>query len=119
MTKPDFGYLPLPGTITSISNATSFSVALDEMSVRLLGVTHSIVQVWQDQTPGRAVINFVLLPGIDDCNFRAAFSWKAFTLEELVELMQNWLERTNYKYVNVHALEDYCKYIGAYDIDWS
>lgn len=97
-------------------------IHLDETFESRFSTKYSVMQVW-DLTYGKTVNKKtlgVLVPGTDDYTFRALFyETSNLNLYILENLMFEWAARYNYRYINCHALEDYCRYHGAYDIDWS
>lgn len=94
-------------------------IHLDEFSARLLSTQYSVLMIWSTTYQENTSLG-VLIPGIDDFNFKAWFKpSRDLHLSALIEKMHLWAKRYNYRYLNVHALEYYCNYLGAYDIDWN
>ncbi|QLE46354.1 hypothetical protein FD723_39785 (plasmid) [Nostoc sp. C052] len=94
-------------------------VHLDEMSAILLGTQYDAIVVWKRIYRGKSLLN-VSLPGIEDFYFQAWFyPSQDLYLSVLIEKIYVWAKRYNYRHLNVHALEDYCKYLGATDFSWS
>lgn len=81
----------------------------------------SLISVFQvNQLDGRKPTLRVHLPSIDDYALFADFNTnEVINLSTLTEHIYSWSRRTNCRYINIHALEDYCRYLGAYNIDWS
>lgn len=79
---------------------------------------YSLISVHGHTVDGVTTLH-VLMPSRDDSSMRADFKPSAeLNLSTLTELIQEWAKRINYSYVNVHALADYCIYLGASRVDW-
>ncbi len=80
---------------------------------------HNLIGVYQSKQDGLMSLH-VFMPSKDDSSFRADFKPSpVIHLSFLLKDIQAWASRSQFKYVNVHALADYCIYLGANHIDWA
>ncbi len=80
---------------------------------------HNLIGVYASALDGVATLH-VFMPSKDDSSFRADFKPNAeMNLSLLTAAIQEWAGRINYRYVNVHALADYCRRLEANNVDWS
>ena len=113
----------LVGEVGNFNVANKYLVvSLDEWFTGVFSTKYSVIKIC-DIHYGRNVDKReigILLPGIDDFNFRCWFySSPDINLSSLETLMFEWAKRYNYRNINAHALADYCRYIGCYDVDWN
>jgi hypothetical protein len=103
----------LLGEVIKFGSKDYLVVELDEFTARLFyGESYTLLTVF----PVIKTELSVLLSSVDNAYFRASAD---NNLSTLTEKIYDWARRTNCKYINRHALEDYCEYLGAYYVDYS
>lgn len=96
-------------------------IGLDEFTADWFRTEYSMISVFKLRAYGQHKEKLrVHLPSTDDTALFIDFEPNIdINLSTLTELIYSWAQRSNYRYINAHALEDYCKHLGAHYIDWN
>lgn len=110
----------LVGEVINFGKSDCLIVELDEFSTRMFyDDPICMVDVMQYEYPPGTQMLSVHAISCDDAGFSAEFKPDInINFSTLREKIQTWANRTNCRYINLHALEDYCRYLGAVRTDW-
>ncbi|MBD2201729.1 hypothetical protein H6G33_10255 [Calothrix sp. FACHB-1219] len=102
-------------------NFSFVCIHLDEASQKILDLYYGALTVRQTRFSrfNRNRVYVYIPGGLDRCSFRAILPIEA-DLIETMDKIYYWADRYGFRWINVHALEDYCKYeLDAVAIEWS
>lgn len=112
----------LPQLAPNRPDLTFIAIAVDEHFEQWLGTKYTAVQVDQPNFNNKTWLQ-VTVKGVDDSNFYARIRPdKNLYLSNLIEFVDAWLQRSNYRYINLHALADYLNFIAdrqIIEIEWN
>jgi len=102
----------------------SIVISLDEYFADLFGTKYTIARIYSlKQQPSNKTYLRVYVSGIDDINFGTWINPReSIHLFSLIADVEEWFKRSNYRFINLHALDDYLNYItdsDGYEVDWN
>lgn len=104
----------LVGEVINFGKTDSLVVELDEFSTQVFyDDPICMLDVMQYESEGSRMLSVNAI-SCDDPGFSAQFKPDInINFSKLTEMIHAWAKRTNCRYINLHALEDYCLYLGA------